>query len=191
MKKRGAALVEAIAASFFVAMMILASMSFMTTTLSSYYKTDVRVEMTDQGALTLRRISEQIRSALVVEVLSDGREIAFELPMLAQNPDPVTGEREYATPMVSDGIDRRYYVNADGELYYREGLSQPRRLMTGILLEDPDPQSLYYNRPYPIFHLVTVGTKKSLRIMVVAERETTATTERNRMSTEILLRNAQ
>lgn len=191
MKKRGAALVEAIAASFFVAMMILASMSFMTTTLSSYHKTDVRVEMTDQGALSLRRISEQLRSAIVVEILAGGREVAFELPMLAQNPDPVTGEREYATPMVSDGIDRRYYVTENGELYYREGQAEPRRLMTGILLEDPDPQSQYHNQPYPVFDLVTVGPKKSLRIMVIAERHTTSTTERNRMSTETLLRNIQ
>lgn len=191
MKKRGFSLVEVLTASALLAIMILAAMSLLANTLRSFHRTDRQVDVSDASAITLRRISEQLRSAVSVEILASGREVAFELPLRNSTLDPLTGEYEYATPVRSDGIDRRYYVNSAGELMYREGSNTPKRIMTRILAKDTDPESVYYNQDYPVFELLRIGNRNSLRIMIIAEEKTSAGYVRNRMSTESLLRNVQ
>ncbi len=191
MKRRGSTLVEVMTATVLVSMLIISALALLSTSLRSFNKTDKRIEMSDEGAIALRKISEELRSAVVVDILSSGREVAFELPLRNTHVDPVTGEYEYATPVVTDGIDRRYYVSSDGDLMYKVGTSAPRRIMAGVMDLDPDPESAHYNQPYPVFSLEKLSNRQSLRITVIAERETVSGTQRNRMSTEALLRNVQ
>jgi prepilin-type N-terminal cleavage/methylation domain-containing protein len=118
MKRRGFTLVEVMTSTVLVSVLIMSALALLSSSLSSFNKTDKRLEMSDEGAIALRKVSEELRSAVVVDILSSGREVAFELPLRNTHADPVTGEYEYATPVVTDGIDRRYYVTNDGDLMY-------------------------------------------------------------------------
>ncbi len=190
-KKRGFTLPEVLVGSTLMSLLILYSLSLLTNTLRTMQKTDSRVEMSDKSANVLRKISEDLRAAFSVTVSSDGRTLTFTQPKLATTNDSVTGEKEFLTPIQSDGIIRNYTVNSSGQLRYWEGTGSQKTILTGILLKDPDPQSSKYNQDYNNFQFTKVGNRVAIQITLLTERNSFAGKQSNRMTALTFLRNAK
>ncbi|HWP30282.1 MAG TPA: prepilin-type N-terminal cleavage/methylation domain-containing protein [Fimbriimonadales bacterium] len=187
MKKRGATLIELMVGVSLTALLILSALTLFTEGLSSLNRTDTRLVLTQDGALTMRRITESLREACSVEISPDGRTLYYELPLRNTVPDPLTGEYEFVTPIVSDGIERSYYVKED-TLYSQVGSSAPIPLMSGISLKDPEKGSSY-SSPYPVFSFTSLGSLKGVRITLISEQKTPRRLEYSRMSSVVELRN--
>jgi len=187
MKQKGATLVELMVGVSLTALLIVSGLTLFTEGLSSLHRTDTRLDLTQEGALAMRRITESLREACSIEISSDGRTLYYELPLRNTVPDPLTGEYEFVNPIVSDGIERSYYV-INGTLYSQEGDKAPIALVSGISLKDPEKGSSF-SSPYPVFSFTSLGSLKGVRITLISEQKTPRRLEYSRMSSVVELRN--
>ncbi|MCH8274326.1 MAG: prepilin-type N-terminal cleavage/methylation domain-containing protein [Armatimonadetes bacterium] len=188
MKRRGFTLTELLIGTVITAILILTALALLTSGLASFGKTDTRFDLSGTGALAMRRITEELRSAMVVNIATDGRSMTYELPVLAAGVDPVTGEREYVYPLEPDGVVRRLAVD-DGTLWHQVGLNEPRPLVKNLSDTDPQEGSAYYGQQYPVFAFASVGSTNGLVVTLISEKELIRTTEVSRMLSTVQLRN--
>lgn len=188
MKRRGFTLVEVMMGVGLTALLIVMALNVFTDAAASFHRTETRDTLSTQGALAVRRIVEQLRSAAVVEIRDNGRAIAFQQPLLSANPDPATGEFEYVDPLVGDGVVRVIHYQ-DRKLIFDDGSGNEMVLADEISATDPAPDSPFYNTAYPIFSYSSVGSTRGVRIMIMPSRMTHRGLEYSRMSTTVLLRN--
>ncbi len=168
------------------ALLLLLTLSIFTSGLSHFQKTDTRLALSQTGALAMRRITEDLRSAISVSVAPDGRSMTYELPLLSGAVDPVTGEREYVVPIQSDGIVRSFYEESD-VLYYQVAADDPFILAEGVSATDPDEGSIYFGLSYPIFEFETVGTSSGIRVTLIGQEDLGRSIEVSRMSSFVKL----
>lgn len=188
MKRRGFTLVEMMMGVGLTALLIAMALNVFTDAAASFHRTETRDALSTQNALAIRRIVEQLRSAVNVEIRDSGRTILYEQPLLSANPDPITGEYEYVDPLQGDGVQRSiYYLNR--QLILDDGDGREIVLADEVSGTDPDPDSAYYSTAYPIFSYSSVGSTRGVRIMIASSRATSKGLEYSRMSTTVLLRN--
>jgi prepilin-type N-terminal cleavage/methylation domain-containing protein len=186
--RRGFTLIELLVGLGLVALLVLGSMNLLVGSLRSLQTTTTDVTMTDQTSRTLRKIAENVRSAVSVTI-TNGTTLTYNLPALASTADPVTGEREVAIPPTSDGVNRGYRVNfSDGTV---TDLQTGKVLVRNVCSIDPDPQSTLYNQAYVPFQLVTIGSYKGVTINIIARDTSSRMVRTIRMKTTTILKNTQ
>ncbi len=190
MRKRGYTLTEMLVGMIFTCMLILFGLFLFSTSLNSMRRTDVKIDLQDQNSMIVRKIGEELRSAVNVQITSDGKQITYELPKKNTFTDPVTGEHEYVDPIVGDGIERAYFFE-NGKLYYQSEPGKARLVVSGVLEKDPEKSSSYYNMSYPIFSYTNIGSTNGLKIMLILEGNAPVKKEHSRMSTTVMLRNVK
>lgn len=188
MKRRGFTLVEVMMGVGLTSLLVVMALNVFTDAAASFHRTETRDTLSTQGALAVRRIVEQLRSAVNVEIRDSGRTIMFEQPLLSANPDPTTGEHEYVDPLQGDGLQRVIYYQ-DRKLIFDDGTGREVVLADEISATDPDPGSAYYNTAYPIFSYSSVGSTRGVRVTIISSRALPRGFEYSRMSTTVLLRN--
>lgn len=188
MKRRGFTLVELLMGMGVVAFVLLGSISLLNTGLKSFNKTSIDVDITNQNANTMRRISETLRQAMTATITDSGRTITFELPALGPI-DPKTGERELIEPMKSDGVVRKYTVDFSAKSLkeYPSG----RTLVKNLSDIDLDPNSTQYKQVYPPFQLTSIGSYRAITIHLVTRKTNIDDLRYTRMKTTTVVRNAK
>lgn len=154
--------------------------------LRSFGKTTTDVSISQQNAQGMRRVSEMIRAAQSLSITNEGKKISFTLPKRASTTDPVTGEKEYVVPLVSDGVTRTYTVSG-GNLTDQTG----RILVRKIATTDPDPNSSQYNQAYAPFQLTTIGSRRAVTINFITQDQVNGAQRWARMKSTVLIRNSQ
>jgi hypothetical protein len=189
MRRRGATLVELILGMSITVVVVLASAELLLSGLKSYNRTTVEVGLNNQNAQGLRRVSQSLREALAVTVSADGRRIDYTLPQRSAANNPVTGEREFIDPPVSDGVARHYVVNmTNGTLV--DGVTG-RVLVRNIVARDPQVGSSQFNQNYAPFQLTTIGSLRAVSINLITLDKANGKDRYARMKTAAVVRNAQ
>lgn len=186
-RRRGMTLVEILVALGIVAMVILGSVSLLLSGLTSFSRTSSDAALTGTNAQGLRRVSECLRTAMSVTVSPDGRTVSYQVPALSGSTDPVTGEREYSEPMVSDGTTRSFVVNRTARTLTETATG--RVLVRNITDTDPQPGSTQYGQTYAPFSVTTIGSARAVTINLITQERAANQTRYIRLKTTAVIRN--
>jgi len=149
-------------------------------------RTATSVDLSQSNAQGLRRVNDTLREAMTVTISTDGRTITYQLPKRMTTNDPITGEKEYVEPLVSDGVNRTFTVTTSGTLV-GDGRTYVRR----IALVDPDKDSSQYGQNYAPFAATTIGSTRAITINLITRQQKPSGDLFFRMKTTTLLRNAK
>lgn len=192
MRRRAFTLVELLVGMTILAMVMLGVYAVFSSTMTGFYKTRTDIVLADENALGMRRVAETLRGAYSIEVLNEGGTVKYFLPLMTDDVDPVTGEREIVDPPESDGIER-WFVVENGVLLSKGGVGEgnfERELVENIVSIDPLEGSSQYNKVYPQFQLTTIGSRRALTINLITA-DTVLDSERfRRMKTTVIIRNS-
>ena len=186
--KRGFTLVELLSGMAVLSIVLLGSINLLSTGLRSFQKTTTDVDITNQNANSMRRISETLRQAYKVTISNSGNTISYELPALGPY-DPITGERELFEPMKSDGVVRQYVVDPIAKTL--KAYPGGRVLIRNLSAVDLDPKSTQYNQAYPAFQLTSIGSYRAISIHLVTRKTNISDLRYTRMKTTAVVRNAK
>ena len=186
--RRGFTLVELMSGMAVLAIVLLGSINLLGTGLRSFQKTTTDLDITNQNANSMRRISETLRQAMNVTISNSGNTITYELPALGPY-DAVTGERELYEPIKSDGVIRSFVVDPVSKTVkqYPSG----RVLIRNLSAVDLDPKSTQYNQAYPAFQLTSIGSYRAITIHLVTRKTNINDLRYTRMKTTAVVRNAK
>jgi hypothetical protein len=187
MKKKGLTLVELMVMMTLMAMVSLGASALFLSGLRSFDRTTVDIDISQKNAQGIRRVVETVREAVTVSISNNGQTLTYTLPARTAAVDPVTGEREYVDPPVSDGVTRSFVI-ANGELRSNPG---NRLLVRNILTADPEPGSSQFEQPYSPFQLTTIGSRRAITVNIITGTSGGGTQRYARMKTTVLVRNAQ
>ncbi len=187
MTRRGMALIELVVGMVALAALVLGSMGMFVWSLRMFSQTDTDIELSQEGALAMRRISEKMRGAMSMTLSEGGDKVTYVLPKRESTADPDTGEAEYLYPLVSDGVTRSFTVG-NGKLVDD---ATGAVLVDNVVLTDPDPKSSQYNKTYAPFQLTTIGSRRALTLNLIARKTTPSGARYVRYKTTTILRNGQ
>ena len=185
-KSRGFTLVELVLAMFVMAWVIVGTFAVFNMTLDNYYGTRADIEMTDDNALAIRRVVDEMRGAFGVTVLNGGLTVQYTMPLVSGVLDPDTGEFELVYPVQSDGNMKSFTVVGGQLVRDQDGYV----LADNVVLTDPEPSSNGFNTAYVPFELTTVGSMDALKINLIVEDTVAGETRYVRMNTTVLIRNS-
>jgi hypothetical protein len=161
------------------------TLSLFVTGLKSYNKTTNDLNMTQPNAQAIRHMCENLRQAMSISLSNNGNTINFTLPAMTGSTDPVTGEKEFQVPLVSDGTSRSYAVT-NGNLVENPG---GRILLKGISTIDPDPSSALYKQTYQPFVISMAGTREAVTLNLITSCIVNTKTRFSKMKTTVVLQN--
>jgi Tfp pilus assembly protein PilW len=186
--RRGLTLVELMATLGTMLMAITGAFVVMLAGLKSFQRTQADVSVSQPNAQAMRRIADTLRGAMAVTILDSGRTISYQLPALTSSVNATTGEREFASPFVSDGVARSFSVSTAGNL-----VSQPdgRTLLRNVRSTDPLPGSSQYNLTYAPFQSTTIGSRRAITVTLIALEGVAGTARYARMKSTVLIQNAR
>jgi len=188
MRRHGFTLVELLTGMMVMMFVILGSLTLLVTGMKSFKKTTADVDITNQNALAVRRMSETLRQAMNVSITNGGKTISFNLPKMG-GVDPVTGEKEVQDPLTSDGTARSYTVNfTTGTVVEQPG---GRTLVKSIAPTDPLQSSSQYGQAYTPFQLTTFGSYRAVTINLITTQTLVNDVRSMRMKTTAIVRNAR
>jgi len=188
MRRRGFTLIELLTAMTVMGFVILGTLTLLITGMKSFKKTTADVDITNQNAQALRRVSETLRQAINVTISGNGTVVSFNLPKMGAV-DSVTGEAEVLDPLTSDGVARSYTVNfTSGTLVEQPG---GRVLVKNLASKDPQVGSAQYNQAYTPFQLTTFGSYRAVTVNLITTQALTDQTRNMRMKTTAVVRNAK
>lgn len=188
MKSRGFTLVELLAGMTVMATVLFGTLSLLVTGMKSFRKTSTDVDITNQNANALRRVSETLRQAMSVTISNSGKTISFVLPRMG-SVDPVTGEKELLEPLTGDGVSRSYVVDFTSRTL--KEFPSGRTLVKNISPVDPLPGSTQYKQAYTPFQLTTIGSYRAITINLITNENIISDERFMRMKTTAVVRNAK
>lgn len=185
--RRGFTLAELLATLVATTMALTGAFSLMLGGLKSLQRSQADVTVAQPNAQAMRRVADTLRSALSVTITNEGRTINYTLPLRSATADPVTGEREYVYPMVSDGVARSFIV-ANNRL-----TSQPdgRILLRDVTTVDPRPDSSQFNQAYAPFQSTTIGSRRAITVTLIALQQVAGESKYARMKSTVLIQNSR
>lgn len=186
--KRGFTLVELLSGMGVMSAVLLGSVTLMITGLKSFQKTSADVDITNQNANSLRRVSETLRQAINVTISNSGKTITYNLPKLGAV-DPLTGEKELLDPVVSDGVARSFNVDfSTGKLTSMPGNIT---LISSLSAKDMQTGSTQFDQQYVPFQLTTIGSYRAITITLITTQNVITDKRYMRMKTTAVVRNTK
>lgn len=185
MRRRGFSLVEVTIGLVILMMGMLGLLNLYLYGARSITRTTIDTNLSQRNAQGLRRMSEQLRMAMSVELNQDGTTVTYQLPAMSDSIDPFTGEHEVALPRVWDGVTRSYSI--EGGILRDDQTGQV--LVEGLALTDPDPDSSQYGQTYAPFAFSTIGSSRALSIQLITSQFMGVQTRFARLKTTVMLRN--
>jgi Tfp pilus assembly protein PilV len=184
-KQRGISLAELMVAVVMMGFVLFSTLSLLISGLLSYARTTADQSNAQPTAQVMQKIMETIRPAMSVSVANNGNTLNYTLPKVSTNTDPVTGEKEYVTPLTSDGVTRSFVISG-GNLVQNPG---GRILLRGISTTDPDPRSSLYNQNYLPFTITTMSTRQAVTINLILSTHVPMQTRFAKSKTTVALEN--
>lgn len=188
MKTRAFTLIELLTGMSVMSIVLLGTMTLLVTGMKSFHKTSADVDISNQNANALRKVSETLRQSMSATISNSGKTITFNLPKMGAV-DPVTGEKELLEPLVSDGITRSYVVDFSTKrlIEYPGG----RAIVRDISATDPQEGSSQYNSAYTPFQLTSIGSYRAITINLITTQTVVKDKRFIRMKTTAVVRNAR
>ena len=183
--RRGFGLAELMVGIGLLSFALFGTLALLITGLRSFARTSADMTNAEPTAQAIRRIIETIRPAMSVSVTNNGNTLNYTLPLRSSNTDPVTGEKEYVSPLTSDGVARSYTIT-NGNLVQNPG---GRILVKGISSVDPDPTSSLYNQTYQPFTMTPMATRQGITINLITSALVDRKTRFAKMKTTVTLQN--
>ncbi len=187
MKRRGLTLVELMATLAAAGMAIAGAFAVLLNSMQSFRRIQSDVSVSQPNSQAVRRITETLRGAFSITISNSGRTISYTLPAYTSIADPISGERELAFPLRSDGTARSFAV-ANGLLTANPG---GRVLMRNVLATDPLPGSTQYNLAYAPFQSTTIGSRRAITVTLIAQETIRGKPRYARMKSTVLIQNAK
>lgn len=184
-QRAGFTLFELLTAMVILSFTLFAILNLLIHGLRSFGKTTTDVNISQQNAQGMRRVIETIRAAVNVTISSDGKTLSYTLPLQSGSADPITGEKEYAIPIASDGVTRFFHIT-NGELRDQTG----RVLVRSIATTDPEPTSSQYNQQYAPFQSTTIGSRRAITVNLITQEQVNGMQRWARMKSTVLIRNS-
>lgn len=188
MKRRAFTLVEVLTGLSVLSVVMFGTVTLLTSGLKSFKRTMTDVGMTNENSLALRRISETLRQSINVSISGDGKTVSFNLPKVS-GVDAITGEKELADPVVSDGIARSFTIDSTNKVLLE--YPSKRVLVRNISATDPQVGSSQYGKSYTPFQLTTFGSYRAVTINLITSQKVVDETRYMRMKTTAVVRNAK
>lgn len=186
MKKRaGLTLVELLAASTILGMMLVGTMSLYLTCLTQYSKTSTGIDLSQQNSLGTRKVLDTLRSCMSATISSDGKTLTYVMPALSSTADSVTGEKEYIYPLTGSASSQTFTVS-NGKLV---DSSTGKTLVSNIYATDPDPKSSQYGQAVAPFTFTTIGSRKGVCVNLITRKVVNGVETYVRMKNTVILRN--
>lgn len=185
MKRRGFSLSELMVGVGLFSFALFGTLSLLITGLRSYLRTTTDLNNSQPNSQAIRHVVENIRQAMTVSASTDGKTLTFTLPKRATTPDAVTGELEYAYPVVSDGVARSYTITS-GKLVENPGGIV---VLKGISTVDPDSNSTLYNAAYKPFTISQVGARTAVTVNFITSAKVIGKTRFSKAKTTVLVQN--
>jgi hypothetical protein len=135
----------------------------------------------------LRYVTEYARGAMSATISNNGSQVNFAMPAMSNTADNVTGEKELAFPIVSDGVTRGFSVNFTAGTM--TDLHTTKVIVKNITSTDPDPKSSNYGNTYQPFSFSMVGSRKVMVIQLITKDKVNGQVRYQRMKNTVLLRN--
>ncbi len=185
--RRGMTLIELLAGIFTMMLVVLGSLVMMVAGTQSFNVTNVDTDLNDKNAQGLRHVVQTIRSAYTVSVSTDGKTITYVLPKLNASNDALTGEQEYVTPLVGDGVNRTFVVDTTAGTL--KDTSSGQTLVKNIIGTDPQVGSSTYGQTYKPFSLSAQGALQAVSINLICQDHVIEKVRFQRMKTTAIARN--
>lgn len=158
---RGVSMIEVLTASFMTVMVVTTAVATMLYGLSSWAKGQGRIYAETDSQKAIRKISMELREAMLVTVDANGLGLSYRRPKL-------DNDGNYITPAEWDLVDRRIEL-VDSSLRIVTG-GQTRTICKGIVLTDPLTSG--GTGTYKIFQSPAGAITRQITVQVVTKRNT-------------------
>jgi len=187
--KKGFTILELMTATVIMGFVIIGSLGLLTTGLKSFRRTSTDANLTSTNAQAVRKICENLKSAISISVSSNGSRIDYVLPKLSTIKDTTTGEYELMVPTQSDGIARAYVVNSTNGTVTDTVTN--RVILKNLTKTDPDKDSTQYGQVYAPFMASVVGSVHAVTVNFVALDHLVNETRYTRYKTTVIVHNVK
>jgi len=161
------------------------SLGLIITGLGSFTRSTVDLGNDEPTSQTIRKITENIRQAISVSVTNSGNTLNYTLPKMSTSADPVTGEKEYVMPLVSDGVARSYTISGANLVEQPSG----RTLLGGLTSRDPDHSSGQFNQTYAPCVSQAAGNRQAITITLISSAMADRRIRFSKQKTTVALQN--
>jgi hypothetical protein len=187
MKKRGSTLVEVVTGAGLMMLIMLGTLTLFVTGLTATTRTTIDLTIAGKNAQGLRWVTEYARAAMSANINDTGTQIDFTVPAMSATTDTITGEKELAYPVASDGVARGFKVDFNAGTM--TDLHSNKVIVRNITSIDPDPKSSNFGKTYQPFSFSMVGSRKVIVIQLITKDKVNGSVRYARMKNTVLLRN--
>ena len=184
-KRAGLSLVELMAASVILGMMLIGTLSLYLTCLRQYSKTRTGIDLSQQNSLGTRKVLDTLRSCMSATISADGKTLTYVMPALSDTADATTGEKEYKYPLVAVNAGNTFSVS-NGKLV---DSTTGKTIVESIYATDPDPKSSQYGQAVAPFTFTTIGSRKGVCVNLITRKVVNGVETYVRMKNTVILRN--
>lgn len=164
--KKGFTLVEMMTSTVIMGFVIIGSLGLLTTGLKSFRRTTTDANLNSTNAQAVRKICENLKSAISISVSNNGTKIDYVLPKVSTVKDASTGEFEFMVPVQSDGVARAYVVDFTAGTVTDTVTN--KAILKKLAKTDPDKASTQYGQAYSPFLVTTSGSIRAVTVNLVA-----------------------
>lgn len=183
---RGMSLVEMLCSVMLMMLVFLGFGTMLTSGLQQFQRIYNDSTVTESNAQNMRRITDALRGAMNISITNSGKTISFNYPKYSSTNDPVTGEKELAIPIVSDGVARGYTIDSTAGTLTDTNAN--RVLVKNIKTTDPEPNSSQFGQSYAPFSFSTVGGQQVVVVNLITQAGKENYTRYQRFKTAVFLR---
>jgi hypothetical protein len=156
-RRRGATMIEVVVGAGVSVVTLIGGVGCFMAGMMSWMKGVGAMDSISKSQESVKMVSQQLREAMSVKITDSGNVVTYSLP--AKN-----GSGEYALPLISDGIIRKF-VLSNGSLTHQVGPNS-RVIADHVLDNDPNTGS-----PYTVFEANNGTVTRQVIITLVTTRQ--------------------
>lgn len=153
-------IVETVVASLLTGMVLFTSVGTLYSGMRSWVQGLKMIEAEMDGTQAVRRLNQELREAMSVQVAADGQSLTYRTPQRNSNGD-------FVVPPIWDGVQRRVIVQSLGEGRYSLGFGiagQEYTVTRNVVLRDPGVNG---NPTYRVFTPGPGGITRRIDVMLI------------------------
>lgn len=153
-------MVETVVASLLTGMVLFTAVGTLYSGMRSWVQGLSMIEAEMDGTQAVRRLNQELREAMSVQVAGDGQSVTYRVPQRNANGD-------FVVPPVWDGVQRRVIVQSLGNNRYSLGFGiagQEYTISRNVVLRDP---AVSGNPTYRVFTPGPGGITRRVDVMLI------------------------
>jgi len=157
-RRRGVTLIEVLVSSFITILCLSAAVGIFLLGMATWLRGQARIDANGTSEHAVRNMSNELREAMLLTVDGNGQGITYERPAK-------DASGNYTVPLTWDGVTRRFYLDANGNIQWSVNGINQKLLCTNVTTTDP-----VTNKPYVIFTPAAGTLFHSLTIEVANQK---------------------